>query len=365
MTEMTTAMDQLVTDLYDYNYDFDFDNFNKAMELFDFADNFNIYCKPILIIICFIGNGLSLVVLNSKDFKDFPQKHLLTIIALLDISVAIIFGRNYLSLYVVPKGTSVDMLVHDVSPAVCKSYLYFLYLTTHLSAWTIVLLTLERFFVTWFPLRFRDILSSKRTLLVWVVMALIFILIELPLVFIIDYYPEGHSVFTCDFISPTWSKMWDYLDLVLMCIGPFLILTVLDSLIIYKLHANKREMSAMNSSGSKSNDDKLRGLTAMMLSICLVFIFTTTPLAIYNFGSKSWFASDDILVMATDFKQFTILDNLYVLNHSVNFIFYFAVGPRFREAFLNVFCGCMRRNHLQGSQQTASTGLSKSQSIKK
>ena len=353
--ETTAATD----DYGDYG-EFDLDRYNTAIDVFDQADNINMYWKPILFFVCFFGNGISLVVLNSKEFKGFPQKYLLTIIALVDISVGIIFLRNYLSMYVVPLGTSADTLIHDVSPAVCKSFMYFLYYTTHLSAWTIMLLTLERFFVTWYPLRSMDVLSSKRVLLIWIIMAIVIALIELPLVFIIEY-----SGFNCDFISPDWMQFWDRFDLAIMCIIPFLFLTVFDALIIFKLYTQRREMSAMNDANAKPGDDKLKGLTAMMLCICFLFILTTTPLAIYNFGSKSWFKSDDLLVMAYDYQRFTILDNIYLLNHSINFIFYFVVGPRFRRAFFNVFCRCLVKKSRPGTSKTASTALSRGSSVKK
>lgn len=342
------------SDYYDYYHD------DEAMRIFALADSINLYVKPILLITCFIGNSLCLIVLNSKSFTGFPQKHLLSFLAILDLLVAVIVFRDYLSAYFVPKNSILAIIIHNQSATSCKIVLYLFYLTTHLSAWTIVLITMERFVVTWFPLKFQNMCSPRKFLMAWPVILSIFVVLETPVLFITTH--DGHAVdlYLCVFISSYWSEVWDYLDFFLMCIGPFLMISIFDTLIIFKLFKSSKKMQSKSDSKGQQGD-KLKILTTMMLSICIVFLVTTLPAVIYNFSDKTFgnLSNMSRIDVAKETLVFVILDNIFFLNHTVNFIFYLLFGHKFRQAFKKVFL-CHFTDQINHAPQTVSAKLSKS-----
>jgi hypothetical protein len=219
------------------------------------------------------------------------------------------------------------------SSASCKVSFYLFYLNGHLSAWSVTLLTIERFLAIWFPLKFRDRISTKHIILAWVTMATVLCLIDLTMIFVIDYNPEIQFGVQCELTSEHWREVWERLDLFLTCIGPFVIICILNGLILFKLYSTKKKMTNAKS----GEEDSLGGITAMMLSICLLFIVTTMPITIYAYQYK---VSEDALTNARSYLLMTMLTKLYFLNHCMNFILYLATGKRFRAAFFNTFCRC-------------------------
>jgi hypothetical protein len=308
----------------------------KAVRLIDLADKFDKFCGAILLCFCFVGNLICLIVLNTKALKSCPQRRLLMIIALLDIGIAVTSLREYVRKHLMTEGFFFKAAFHYNSSASCKIAYYLGYLNCHLSAWSVTLLTTERFLAIGFPLRFRNKISSKHVTLAWVVMATILCLINIPMFFAIDYKPELQYSVECDFTTDGWKTFLERFDLVVMCVGPILIISILNSLILYKLYGNKREMTSARS----GEEEKLSGITAMMLSVCLSYIVTTMPITIYSY-MYLFKESEDFLTNAKRYMLMTILCNLYLVNHCLNFVFYLASGRLFRNAFRDTFrCKC-------------------------
>ncbi len=135
--------------------------------------------------------------------------------------------------------------------------------------------------------------------------------------------------------------IWPYIDLIKQSMVPFIIILTCNVTIIYTVikakHVRSRDMN------SQSNNNNLRGMTALLISVSFVYLICTFPAAIlYIFKQKvlSNYSSDspmpaDIQAQWQLYKAIAIL--LISTNSAVNFPLYCMSGPKFRTGLLNLF----------------------------
>ena len=141
-------------------------------------------------------------------------------------------------------------------------------------------------------------------------------------------------------------NIYPWIDLILSSFLPFILLLTSNLAIAIKLALiKKKKKMAMQSqaAGEKSEGVNLTSLTAMLLSICTIFLIFTLPLAVFMVGYDNWFlaarARGDLYAIARLNLQFAVCVTLWSLNFSVNFFAYVLTGPRFRKELL-AMCRC-------------------------
>ena len=223
------------------------------------------------------------------------------------------------------------------------------------TAWITAYISLERCLCVVFPLKFKRIVSRKRTI---VAIAAIFSLTLLPLASIVFYTYVFDFVFDAaknmTFLSAMYRKSSlsnaltrvNYVyKLVLMNFTPFGIILICAVVLAVQLNRSaswRWEMSlpitkptgasvASNEKAPKKHSKDMRTVR-IVLAIALTFIFTGTLSTIRYIFAMTWSGFHPVGALANWFQTTTRLEfTLSLINSSVNFIIYYRMGTKFRD----------------------------------
>ena len=102
---------------------------------------------PVIVLMGTVGNTLSFCVLLRRRMRSTPMYFYLTLLAVADTFVL------YVSAFKVWIRALTQFEVLHVSNVGCKLFMFILLCSFYMSAWLVVLVTLDRFLVIWFPFR--------------------------------------------------------------------------------------------------------------------------------------------------------------------------------------------------------------------
>jgi len=102
---------------------------------------------PVIVLMGTVGNTLSFCVLVRRRMRSTPMYFYLTLLAVADTFVL------YVSAFKVWIRVLTQFEVLHVSNVGCKLFMFILLCSLYMSAWLVVLVTLERFLVILFPFR--------------------------------------------------------------------------------------------------------------------------------------------------------------------------------------------------------------------
>jgi len=197
------------------------------------------YGLPVIILLGTVGNILSFVVLIRRSMRSTPMYFYLTLLAVADTMV--LFTSAFKTWIRVLTGYEA-LHVSDVG---CKVITFLLLNSLYLSAWLIVLVTLDRFLVVWFPLHGYLVMRIKRARVCAVLLTVV-----------VGLY-NGHVFWTFSLSRPAddddervteeppkclsmdtffMQHVFEYLKLVSYCAVPFAIVLALNVGIIYKIN---------------------------------------------------------------------------------------------------------------------------------
>ena len=135
---------------------------------------------------------------------------------------------------------------------------------------------------------------------------------------------------------------------------PSSIIVVLNILMIKKLIA-QRMFRIKNQIGQpKKSAANSRSLTLTMFAVCFVFIVTTLPgMTLLFIKSVSKLLKTDFIVSDSPF--FIIIERIYLINHSINFVLYCVTGSLFRQTLVRLFTCHSKRKSTRCSTQKCPT----------
>ena len=315
---------------------------DSSLDNLDFTANvLKMYGLPILLALGTLGNILCIVTLRSAKFRLTSTGFLLTALAFSDMTVLYTGAlRQWLIVMF-----SLD--VREMSTASCKIQSFCTYYSVHLSAWTLVLITIERLLSVIIPTRFNTVCSRKRMVLGWILTAAILLLIDIYLLTesaLSDNYYPGENVTRCVWRGRDYSNsapLTDFLywsDFCLSFLLPTCLILVANCVLCYKLYGMSSLGRVVSISSGQSSTSlpsssvrKKSSLTLMLVVVSLMFVITTLPINICFLVIKP-------CKMDLRLKNFiyACFNSLYYLNNAMNFFLYFISGSRFREAALNL-----------------------------
>ena len=177
------------------------------------------YVFLILSIAGWINNILAILILQSKVYRSTPAGFLLTALAFADVGVV-----NTSAGYIWIKGfTGYDIRL--ISPFSCKCHTFFTYISVHVSAWTLALLTIVRTVCVTKPLKVKQIFSLKNTIIMWVTVTLILTGLDLSLFYTGYIREDVLGIFDFSFCNISHKYVWNLVDLIVASIGPFSVIT--------------------------------------------------------------------------------------------------------------------------------------------
>ena len=228
----------------------------------------------------------------------------------------------------------------------CKFSFFLYYFFIHFSSALLVIMSVEKFLVLYFPLKTKRICTVKIAKRVVFIAALLYIAFDSQFFFIITENENSYCVFKT--VSESYPVILNRIDSVLYSFGPFTIMIITNCAIIYKflVARYKNSRSGTASTNQALSKSAVRG-SLMLVTVTTTFIILTGPASVGFFISKSPHP-----IVSTTIYLFN-----YV-NHAVNGVLYCVVGSRFRREVMNVLC-CHKisRTKSMSSMATSQTNV--------
>ena len=309
-------------------------------------DVLNLYISPITIIVGTVGNILSLVVLQSRQYKSTPTTYALSTLALIDIGVL----NTGLLRYWIKEISGID--VRNLSNFGCKIHAGLTYWTGALTGIILAVTTVERFLSVWYPLRVKEWVTKRR--MIWILSVLTFGILagHIPMMIFIQLFHKGPYTI-CWFRSPKFDQIWHWAAIMLRIFIPVAVIFIGNILIVIGLKISAARRAKMF---NQKRHDGSRSTTIMLITVSVVYLITIAPGGIFIIGDKysAWTCKYGDTGPVCDL-MYTFTQQLNYVNSAVNFLLYCLSGSKFRTALKNLIrsCICCKK---KSKPQTGSQG---------
>ncbi|KAL8616319.1 hypothetical protein ACOMHN_056262 [Nucella lapillus] len=326
-----------------------------------------LYVPPIFIIMGTVGNLLSFIVLRCRAMVKVSSYQYLASLAIADCLVL------YIGLLRLWLGEVTGTDFHDSTDWVCKLTISFGYMTSDLSVWLIIAVTVERYIVVCFPLRASTMINTARAKKVIGFLVLLMFTVNLHFfwtVEIVERPVDGQNVGNCE-ATPQYDTLvdtvWPWVDACIYSFVPFIFIIVLNILIIREVikarntrqrllntpehhyhqqvtprRFHSQAVHSRNGGGGVVNCRRTSGagegtkLTIMLLTVSFTFLLTTLPMNIALIFTAFWNQrkSHDLQQAARFNLTKTVTELMMYVNHTINFGLYCATGHKFRQQIM-------------------------------
>ncbi|XP_062610501.1 probable G-protein coupled receptor 139 [Saccostrea cucullata] len=298
------------------------------------------YIPPFLILIGLVGNVMSFFILRHKSMARHSTNVFLAALSIADLIVL------FVGLFRLWIGEILENDFQTESDFMCKFVNLLTYSSSQFSAWLVLAVTVERYIVVCHALQATRWCSRERARKTVVVLAIIFILINLHLIWTTGIRtdmgrtkPECEGLRNYEFLV---RKVWPWIDAALYSTIPVISISLFNILIIRQVisathsrrslqHAPLNKIELKRRSKNKSSK-----LTIMLLTISFAFCVTTLPMNVVIIASYQ--VSNNPKEIAKFWLVRTTAELLMYLNHSMNFFLYCATGHKFRSIVLRIVC---------------------------
>jgi hypothetical protein len=197
-------------------------------------------CLPLIILpISLINNCLSFIALRNRHMRGTSTAFFMLSLSVLDPLVLITKNLLYFSTFA------------SASASSCKILYFLIYVVGYTNVWILVIMTADKFFAVWFPLKVSYFCTTTRAKCVCVSLLLMTSVISVHHFWTINSYayPYNSTLRYCDYNLedyPSMRRTWRYLDLLIWCFVPFILIFSLSVLIIYKLRQRRQASLHLN-----------------------------------------------------------------------------------------------------------------------
>ena len=282
---------------------------------------------PMACIVTFgiVGNVLTLITVLNKRCK---KTSFIVVIAALAITDTIVLISA--PLYALMRNSAVFL---------CKLLTFCLYASRHISVWLVAVLTLERTFTVYWPIKVNSVCVPKTGFIVLAVVIATLLATDAHLLFGNTFISFGNKT-ECGFKNTAFENFYifyfPWIDLTIGLILPAIVIIALNSAILVRVF---NSTSALTTNTQADRINKNRHLLRMAFLISTAFLVLYLPRLIYKV-SRPYIYKDTSLnrINETDANMSAVVSNLVLLNHGINFMLYIFSGNRFRNELRNTLC---------------------------
>ncbi|RUS70717.1 hypothetical protein EGW08_021521 [Elysia chlorotica] len=304
------------------------------------------YVTPVVLAVGLVGNLLSLVVFLSRNMRKLSASTYLAALSVSDICALVFYVLTDWLRRGLPQfpGSPQSSLLEDEGP--CQVLTYLGYVSRFISAWIIVTFTMERYIGVCHPLRRKDICGSKsaqKVIVSLLVIGFIILAYKPLLTSRQEYKLQNRTVARCtpDPAHAFLSYVLDSSFALSITLVPFLLITVLNSLIIRRLQ--KRKMRNLARCIVTEESIIRMEFTVILLVVSFVFIALNLPYFILwsrrflqaFYGTAVSEARPDSFDQSQAELLFTRV--IFYMNYCVNFFLYSVTGAYFRKELKMLF----------------------------
>ena len=297
-----------------------------------------VIATPIVVIFGLIGNAMTAAVLTRKRFRSRNISVYLLALAVVD-SIFLV-SNTMVSLSIKYLG---GPDIQALSNPGCKLAKYIVMSSRAISAWLVVVLTVQRLLAMSIP-HLASVLSTRKQALISTAVIIVFVLALYSYLF---YVIELGSVYCY------WKNGLDrertllnITDLLFYSLIPSVILGTCNSILIYMLfYSEELRKEATKNACRATSGAESRSITVILVLMSVSFIILTLPMTLYQVVYTIGF-NPRIPIL------YPALYTLNLINHAVNFLLYCVSGPSFRAEIKDMFT-CERSGRKnRGSKNT-------------
>ncbi len=290
--------------------------------------------------ILILGNTLSLIVWTRPSLRRGSSSSLL--LACLAVADTLVLLNQPLIdwLHKGPYGHS----LRDHSNVLCKISAYLLFVTSGLSAYTLVVLGVFRAIGISQPHKYKSLCTRKNTAITMTCVYTIVLLMYLHRLFqykLLDW--RGVGIWRCNIVIK--NQLWDLkvvpnIESTLMAYMPLTLIFMINFFIVFKLI--ERKIRTLHGTSATTDSDAGPGTSKIvytLIAVSVVFIITQTPLAVFLAWRQTvdWPKAGPKLLALTQL-YWSVASNLAIMNNACNFLLYCLTGSRFRQELALVLC---------------------------
>jgi hypothetical protein len=303
------------------------------------SDRLFSFISPILLIVGLIGNTLTIIVMQTKAYKNTPSSVVLGSLAVADSAFLI---------FIQPWKTWLGRDLMDFNDFSCRIYTCIYGFMCQLPANLIVVMTIERLISVFSPLRAKEFCSRQRMKVAVFIVTLTLLILNSPLMILSEFESNSTKCMLTEEYTYLSLIIWPWLDLLAASLLPSVIIITGNALIICKLmrrQVGHNRPPQKHASTTRTLITVSSCFVVLTLPSCLTFVFIFPRLynAEYTPGFHLITATGDLMLFA---------------NSAINFFVYCLSGSKFRVALIRLLsCRGNNKPILTPSIQPNNQGL--------
>ena len=216
----------------------------------------------------------------------------------------------------------------------CKLFYFLFYFGRHYSSMLLVLMSIEKCFAVYFPLKSKIVCTVGTAK--WVTGVVGFILMCYDSVYMFamkSKFMESAGRYGCFYLDRSYQKALNTVDSIFYSYLPFTLIVTTNLAIAFKFMRAKcksKEGNSIECTNMALVKSATRG-TAMVVTVSVTFLLLTAPTAVHS-ALYRWYSLGNNLPLYRTYMNLT-----QYLNHSINGILYCIVGSRFRGEIFKIF----------------------------
>ncbi|XP_074659563.1 uncharacterized protein LOC141912240 [Tubulanus polymorphus] len=284
----------------------------------EFSRQLYLYACPIVFVTGIVGNFLSFCTMCTKQMRNRSYSLYLAALAVYDTTVLLFSAVVWVNVVVYYHKAALVFKIQSRLACMLAEYSFdVLYI---MSSWTIVAVTFDRFVVIVFPIKGRQMSSTKMAAVLLTVIAIIALSVGSFHLVATEYDP----LFGCYYTGANRGIAWVRGALMVTHI-PFVTIAILNCVIVIVMHRSIR----LTTNDMKSK--RIRRATVTVLAVSTMFLFCVFPMGLLS----SLVAINPS--MAPSFgTAFDIARLILSVNNCINFYVYVLTGQEIRLAVLEL-----------------------------
>ena len=296
--------------------------------------------SPPLLVVGTFGNVMTIAI-HKRTILTSPLSMFFIVLAMSDL------GLLYSNCFISWIFAVFNFNIAAQNSVLCKIYVFTLYVSGVLSAWTLVAMTAQRAVCVLWPHRANVLCSVGKSQVIVLSMTLFILIIHAHLLYGYDVETSG-GLIICGPVkdyTPFVYEIWSMVDMLIFSLLPWLCLAVCNSLLVWRLKVSLREAKVSLGSGQadRINDRKKKAtsITVTLVAVSCAFLILTFPLSFIQILNFIFWTSGSIEVLNSSRASYyaaQISFPLWYLNSCINFYVYCLTGSKFRTEAKQMLC---------------------------
>jgi hypothetical protein len=299
-------------------------------------------CSPIMIILGTFGNIFCIVILLRKNLRRHTTVVYLVALSFNDLLVLYTgLMRQWIKI-------TFEVDVRLLSEFSCKFHMWMVYVSLDTSAWILVIVTLERVALVWFPHSSKSRCNKHMAGVILGCLLGTVMLVNAHLMYGIGDVTttEGNQTTSeqCYYENNEYKQfyidIWPWIDLAKFNAIPFAIILIGSICIVTNFINRQRKLNArVAPQGIQQKGKQVNSMTVTLIALNTAFLISTTPISIYLAFYNKWSKNASDHDSARLVLIWAIVNLLMYTNNTINFLLYCVSGSNFRKEIGSLWRG--------------------------